>query len=154
VTAPLADILDEMAAMIEGAAQAAAAGDYGELQVSGRRNFNPTPPSIDMWPGDPFRAEPDPFTGFQEVQGSLLFTVRARVTTVDNGAGQELLLRLMDEEDDIGIAFALMDDQSLNGLAGSVNVEANTGYIAYLEGDEPRPLLGCEWRVRVIRRYS
>ena len=93
-----------------------------EVQVTGRMNPNPTPPSIDIYPGDPFRDTPT--AGFQDVGGELLFTVRARVTTIDNIAGQDLLLRLMDDEDDISVAGTLMEDQTLNGLASSVFVEA------------------------------
>ena len=116
-------------------------------------NPNPTPPSIDIYPGDPFRDTPT--AGFQEVGGELLFTVRARVTTVDNIAGQDLLLRLMDDEDDISVAGTLMEDQTLNGLASSVFVESQTGYTRYLEGGtESGGLLGCEWRVRVLRVTS
>ena len=85
------------------------------MQVTGRLNPNPTPPSIDVYPGDPFRDTPT--AGFGQVGGELLFTVRARVTTVDNIAGQNLLLRLMDDEDDISVAGTLMEDQTLNGHA-------------------------------------
>ena len=124
-----------------------------EVQVVGRRNFNPTPPSIDIYPGDPFR---DTTTaGFTETGGELLLTVRARVSTVDNIGGQELLLRLMDDEDAIGVASTLMEDQTLNGLASSVYVEGNTGYVQYIDaGQEGAAYLGCEWRVRVLRVLS
>ena len=75
-------------------------------------------------------------------------------TTVDNIAGQDLLLRLMDDEDAISVASTLMEDQTLGGLASSVYVEGNSGYIRYLEGDEGGALLGCEWRLRVLRVLS
>jgi hypothetical protein len=147
----LPDLLDEMAATML-AVVGPQAPDV-EVQVVGRRNFNPTPPSIDIYPGDPFR---DITTaGFSETGGELLLTVRARVTTVDNIAGQELLLRFMDDQDPISVASTLMDDQTLNGLASSVYVEGNTGYVQYIEGGtEGGALLGCEWRVRVLRVLS
>ena len=48
-----------------------------------------------------------------------------------------------------------MEDQTLNGLASSVFVEGNTGYTRYLDGGtESGGLLGCEWRVRVLRVQS
>ena len=147
--ASLADLLDEIADTL-----LAAVGPQVpevEVQVTGRRNFNPTPPSIDVYPGDPFRETPD-MSGYQQTMGDLILTVRARVTTVDNIAGQDLLLRFMDEEDPISVAALLMEDQTLNGLASSVYVEGNSGYLSYLEGgDDGGPLLGCEWRVRVLR---
>lgn len=152
-TAPLGDLLNEMAAQLR-AVVGPAVGAETEVQVTGRRNFNPTPPSLDIWPGDPFRSTPDT-AGFQETGGDVVFTVRARVTTVDNIAGQDLLLRLMDDEDDISVATALMDDQTLNGLASSVYVEGNSGYISYMgDSGSEGPLLGCEWRVRVLRVLS
>ena len=61
----------------------------------------------------------------------------------------------MDDEDAIGVAPTLMEDQTLNGLASSVYVEGNTGYVQYLDaGQEGAAYLGCEWRVRVLRVLS
>ena len=58
----------------------------------------------------------------------------------------------MDDEDAIGVASTLMEDQTLNGLASSVYVEGNTGYVQYLDpGQDGAAFLGCEWRVRVLR---
>ena len=149
--ATLGDLMDEMADVLLAVVGPATAET--EVQVTGRLNPNPTPPSIDIYPGDPFR---DVTTaGFQQTGGELLFTVRARVTTIDNTAGQNLLLRLMDDEDEISVAGTLMEDQTLNGLASSVYVESNTGYTRYLDGGaEGSGLLGCEWRVRVLRVTS
>ncbi len=150
-TAPLTDLLDAVANKIA-AAIAASFDVVSEVQIVSRRNFNPTPPSIDIYPGDPFR---DIQTAAFGDRGELILTVRARVSTVDNIAGQELLLRFMDDEDDISVATALEDDQTLNGLAGSVYVEGNSGYVQYIDGGvDGAALLGCEWRVRVIRVLS
>ena len=52
-TASLAELLDELAATM--LAVVGPAVTETEVQVVGRRNFNPTPPSIDIYPGDPFR---------------------------------------------------------------------------------------------------
>lgn len=150
MTAPLGDLLDEIAEILLGIVGPQI--QDVEVQVTGRRNFNPTPPSIDIYPGDPFKETPDT-AGFQETGGDLYLTVRARVSTVDHVGGQDTLLRLMDDEDAIGIAAALEEDQTLNGLATSVYVQGNTGYLLYVEGDGS-PLLGCEWRVRVLRATS
>ena len=154
-TAPLGDLLDEMAATIQAVLDAELGAGFG--QAVGRRNFNPTPPSIDIYPGDPFRE--DAAAGFEASgrRGELILTVRARVTTVDNTAGQDLLLRFMDDQDDIGVTPALQDDPTLNGLASSVQVTGDTGYLRYVGegGDESGGgYLGCEWRVRVIRAFS
>ena len=144
MTASLAELLDEMAATM--LAVVGPAVTETEVQVVGRRNFNPTPPSIDIYPGDPFRDTPS--AGFTETGGELLLTVRARVSTVDNIAGQELLLRLMDDEDAIGVASTLMEDQTLNGLASSVYVEGQHGLRPV---PRPRPGRGRLPRLRVAR---
>lgn len=153
MTTPLPELLDAMADTLLAVVGPAVSPEV-EVQVVGRRNFNPTPPSIDIYPGDPFRDLTDGTAGFQEVGGALLLTVRARVTTVDNTAGQELLLRFMDDEDDISVAGTLMEDQTLGGLASSVSVDGNSGYISYLDPGQDGALLGCEWRVRVLRVLS
>lgn len=151
--ASLATILDELAATMSAVVGPAVSPEV-EVQVTGRRNFNPTPPAIDIYPGDPFRDTPTSSAGFGEIGGELLLTVRARVTTVDNPAGQDLLLRLMDDEDDISVAGTLMDDQSLGGLIGSISVDGNSGFIQYVDPGTDAALLGCEWRVRVVRILS
>lgn len=153
MTASLAELFDELANVI--LAVVGPQVSETEVQVVGRRNFNPTPPSIDIYPGDPFRDTLTSTAGFLQDAGELIVTVRARVTTVDNMAGQDLLLRFMDEEDPIGIAAVLQDDQTVNGLAESVFVDGNSGYVQYVEGGvDGGALLGCEWRVRIIRAYS
>ena len=53
------------------------------LQVDGRLVPNPTPPCIDIYPGDPF-IERIAFSG--EYAG--YFTVRVRVSTADQEAGK------------------------------------------------------------------
>ena len=140
----LGDLMDEMADSL--LAVVGPAVTETEVQVVGRLNPTPTPPSIDIYPGDPFRDTPT--AAFGDVGGELLFTVRARVITTDNTAGQNLLLRLMDDTDDISVAATLMEDQTLNGLASSVYVEGNTGYTRYLDGgtESRRPA-----RLRVAR---
>lgn len=145
--ATLGELMDQMADTLLAAVGPAVA--EVEVQVTPRRNFNPTPPSVDIYPGDPFRETGDA-AGFSEAHGEMIFTVRARVTTADYIGGQDLLLRFMDEYDPISVAALLEEDQTLNGHASSVFVEGNSGYLQYIEG-EGEPLLGCEWRVRVLR---
>jgi hypothetical protein len=88
-------------------------------------NLNPTPPSIDVYPGDPF--VDDAGAGFTDLDGSVYFTVRARVSTADSYAGQELLLAFMDSGGPLSVQAALAADDTLNGLASQVVVEGPTG---------------------------
>jgi hypothetical protein len=138
--------MDEMAAIIVDA--------LGENvdQVVPRLNLNPSGLSIDIYPGDPSRDTAA--AGLGEVSGAWIFTVRARVDLGDPDASQDALLRLMDDEeaDELSVALALMDDQTLNGFATSVNVEGPSGYIAYV--DSPGNMVGIEWRVTVLRATS
>lgn len=138
---------DELANTIEAALGAAAE----EIQVTGRRNLNPDGFSIDIYPADPFRTSTE--AGFGELTGAVNWIVRARIAG-DRDAEQDLLLILMDEEDTLSVADALMDDQTLNGLASSVEVDGPSGYILYSEGGVDTARLGVEWRVTVLRAYS
>lgn len=147
-TEPLLTLIEEVAATLDNVMGVGALGDDA-VQVVPYLNLSPSEPAIDIYPGDPFHGTEA--AGFNDDAGELILTVRARVTGDRDGA-QELLLRLMDVEDDIGVAPALMDDQTLNGLASSVYVEGPTGYRFY--EDNPGSLLGVEWRVTILRVLS
>lgn len=146
-TASLIDLLDEMADTLR-----TAVSDVGfPVQVEPRYVINPTPPTLDIYPADPARE--DSSAGFGSIAGEFVFTVRARVSG-DQDAEQDLLLAFMDEEDDLSVATALMDDQTLNGLASSVHAEGPTGYRQYVDSRDQGSYLGCEWRVIVLRAFS
>lgn len=119
------------------------------LQIVGRMNITPTPPSIDIYPGDQFGNTDG--SGFGGISGEVIFTVRARVTTADHEAGQDLLVTFMDEEEDLSIAVALMADQTLNGKAASVYVEGPSGFTLYEDSGRGGALLGCDFKVTVLR---
>lgn len=142
----LALLMDEMAAKIEALFDAS-----DNVQVTSRMNFNPTPPSIDIYPGDPSREEQT--AAFDDISGSLLFNVRARVGTADHEAGQEVLLALMDDEDDWCIAAALLDDPTLNGYATAVDLSSMSGYMLFPTPDGGA-FLGCLWQFEVIPARS
>lgn len=119
-----------------------------EWQVVGRLNANPTSPSIDIYPADPFRSTDA--AGFGETSGALLFTVRARISTQDNEAAQDTLLELMDDESAYCVAAALMDDQTLNGLASSVDVEGPSGFVSFVDSGGEGALLGVTWQAEIM----
>jgi hypothetical protein len=122
------------------------------VQVTRGYNFNPTPPALDVYPGEPFGDITG--AGFGDLEGRLFVTVRARVQTADTTAGQELLLAFMDVEDDLSVTAALMADQTLNGHVHSVLVGSPTGFRQYLDSGSEGSLLGCEWPVTLLRAYS
>jgi hypothetical protein len=148
MTATLAEIADEIAATLEDAIQIE--GD--EIDVYPRLNLSPQGFCIDVYPAAEFRAVDG--AGFTDETGIVNWVVRARING-DRDAEQDLLLRLMDEEDDLGVAAVLMDDQTLNGLASSVRVTGPSGYTQYLDaGAEGTSRFGVEWLVTVLRAYS
>lgn len=136
----LLNIMDELALILE---------DLPQIEQSvGRLNENPTPPCIDIYPGDPFDSQDE--AGFQQADGSYVFTVRGRVNTADHEAGQDTLLGWMDFLSSSSVDALLEDDQSLNGYASSVVVQACSGFRHYIDANGQQAHLGCEWRVKVL----
>lgn len=147
--ATLAEIMDELAAQIRDALD-----DVTDVavQVEPRIVLNPTPPVIDMYPGDP-SMDPE-LRAFADTVGGELLTVRARVSTADHTAGQDLLLALMDDEDPLSVMLAIKDDKTLNGYAADVDIRERSGYITFIDSVSDASLLGCTWQVVVIKARS
>jgi hypothetical protein len=144
----LREVMDEIASLIRAAANT---GDI-DVQVEPRLVGNPTTPCIDIYPGqDP--AFDEPTEGFVDAQGGFRFTVRARVETNDSDANQDFLVDLMDDQTDVSIVNALLDDPTLNGHASSVHLEGVNGF-ALMPAPSGEPFLGCLWRFLVLRAES
>ena len=140
------DLLDAMADTIR---DALASVTDVDVQVEPRMVSAPTPPTVDMYPGDVSRGTDGRAFG---VDGEFLFTVRARVAMNDDVAQQDLLLGMMDEYNGLSVAGALYDEPTLNGLATSLDCIDPTGYVLYPFGQET--LLGFQFTARVIRADS
>jgi hypothetical protein len=149
VTAGLLDVMDALADQIRNVVDDVTDVD---VQVEPRLVLNPTPPTIDIYPGDLARDAES--AAFDEVSGGYLLTVRARVSTSDNTAGQDLLLAFMDDQDGLSIGQAIMDDKTLNGYAASTDVQSQTGYVLFPDPGGEGALLGCQWSVIVIPGVS
>src|SRR5580765_7975305 len=119
------------------------------IQVIGRMVNSPSPPTIDMYPGDLSRGTDAAAFG---TMCEHLFTVRARVNDNDSSGNQELLLGFMDENNALGIAAALTADTTLGGLATSLDCMDPTGYVTYPFGDQS--LIGFQFTCKVIRADS
>jgi hypothetical protein len=140
-------LLDVVAAMAEALEPLKAS--IPDLQVYPYLNFNPTPPSIDIYPADLFQAA----LGFNGDDADAYFTVRARTTTADHEAGQKALLRMLDRRAPESVEAALTLDQTLGGRVQSTAIAEDgiSGYREYLEDPQANGrLIGCEWRVRVL----
>lgn len=113
------------------------AGEIEGIQIVPFLNVNPTPPSVDVYPGDPFQTG----AGFGVGESQVFFTIRARVTTADSESGQNLLLRMLDPGDVASVEAALED-------VATVVPEGVSGFREYLQDTATDGrLLGCEWRV-------
>jgi hypothetical protein len=118
------------------------------LQVLPYMNANPTPPSVDIYPGTPFQTG----SGFGD-DAELYFTVRARTTFADHVAGQQGLYRMLDPAGPASVQAAREADQTLGGVVQTLAVvpEGVSGFTEYLEDAQAGgKLVGCEWRVMVI----
>ena len=136
----LREISDQLAAaLITGV-------EVDELQVVSRFWINPTGPSIDIYPADPSQED----AAFGRFPKLTLWTIRARVSTSDHEANQDLLLQLMEPSGVTSVAAAILADLTLAGLAEGMDVDPPSGFNAYpaLDGSGTG-YLGCEWRVRV-----
>jgi hypothetical protein len=126
--------------------------DIPDIQIYPRWLASATPPTIDIYEGDPFQNG----LGFGPGGGwEMFFTVRARVTTADSDAGQDLLAQILEPE--TGVAAALMADQTLGGVVDSLafgddgGAPGVSGLREYVEDVAVNGrLLGAEWRVRVL----
>lgn len=123
-----------------------------DVQIEGRMVRSPTPPCIDMYPSDP--SDDQDTAAFNEMVGGELITVRARVSTADAEAGEDLLLALMDDEDPLSVWAALEADPTLGGVASSVHVRARSGYRDFPDLSGEGSYLGCLWTVVVVKAHS
>jgi hypothetical protein len=146
--ATVAAIMDALATQIEDeiGGDGTANPVISRLQVDGRMVFNPTPPAIDVYPADPFQDA----LAFGKGNNELFLTVRARVTTADHEAGQDLLLSMMDPEATTSVAQAILSDRTLGNTVERVNVSAGPTAFGVFPVPAGENLLGCTWTVRVI----
>jgi hypothetical protein len=120
--------------------------DIEDLQIYPYFLLNPTPPAIDIYPGDPFQNG----AGFDPARKTLYWTVRARWTTADHDASQQGLLSLLDPG---GLEAALLADGTLGGTVDDTAVaeDSPSGYREYVADTAINGrLLGAEWRVQVL----
>lgn len=148
----LVAILDEMGNQIRSVMDDA---DWA-IQVEPRMVLSPTPPSIDIWPGDPARDEETGGmgAGIEDATHGYFVNVRARVAPTDHEAGQEVLLALKDDADELNLVQALYDDATLNGYASDVSLVSESGFTLFTDVDPSKVYIGVLWRFLVIPAYS
>lgn len=144
----LADLMDEIADQIRDTLD-----DITDIQVQveGRMVLAPTPPCIDLYPTDP--SDDQELAAFGEAYGGELLTIRARVSSADANAGQDLLLAFMDDEDPLGIVNAI-SDPTLNGKASGLHFRSRTGYRDFPDLSGEGAWLGCLFNLVAIKAHS
>jgi hypothetical protein len=141
-TTTLREIVAALADQIRDGIEAALAG----VQVEPRWVVTPTPPTVDMFPADPFLEQ----TAYGADSQEATFIVRARVSPADAVAGQELLYDLLDPRRPESVAAAVVGDSTIGGTVGSSRVELPSGFRPYADAGGRGDLIGCEWRVVVV----
>ena len=123
-----------------------------DIQILPYPMTNPTPPTIDIYPADPFYD-----AAAFGINGSggcdFFWDVRARTTTADNEAGWKLLYRLVDPV--AGIGAILVDDDPLaefgSVAVGEQGTPGVSGFREYIDDSAVNGrLLGAVLRVRVL----
>jgi acyl-CoA thioesterase len=142
----LAAVMDALAAQIRSVVD-----DVTDVavQVEPRWVTNPSPPTIDIYPADP-SSDPE-FRAMGERLGAELLTVRARVDMADDIAAQDILLAFMDDTDPLSITAAIEEDDTLGGVAQTLDVRSRSGYVRFVESGET---MGCLWQVVVVKARS
>lgn len=140
----LTDLMDAMAERLRDAFSASEL----DIQVEPRMNLNPTPPSVDIYPGD--TARETSLAGHGDISGGYVITVRARVRTADHSAGQDILLAFLDDEDDLSIASAILSDETLYGVADTVGFDNVSGFVLFPDSGGDGAFLGCLWTFTVV----
>lgn len=118
-----------------------------ELQVVGGMWGNPSTPSIDILNGDDFVV--DLAYGLGNIEFN--FLVRARVSTVDDEGGQDLLDSMMDPRAATSVALAILGDRTLGGVVEDCAVIEQSGYALFPIPADPEggSYIGATWTVRV-----
>jgi len=134
-----------------------ASSSLNAIQVEPLWIANPSPPTIDVYPGDPGRelVETAAFgeTDADSASGEWI-NVRARVATNDARANQAILVDLCDPESDASVVQALYDDPTLGGLAADLNLESQSGFRPFPTIDGSGVHLGVIWSFLVIPARS
>ena len=126
------------------------------IQVEPTMVLNPTPPSIDIYPGPSFYDASSAGMGatFAAMDEGVRFDVLARVAPNDNIANQGILIELLDPMSSMSLVEALYDDRTLNGHAADLSLEFCSGFQPAPRWDGGMVYLGCLWRFLVIPARS
>jgi len=143
--ASLEAIMDALADQIGATLSGTADPLIENLQTTGFMNIDPTPPSVDVYPADPFQEPLTMGAGYD-----FRLVVRARVSTADHEAGQKLLLAMMDSNATTSIVRAIKSDKTLGSKVSSLGVDSATGFGLYRDVNGDQSYMGATWVVRIM----
>jgi hypothetical protein len=149
--ATIAAILDALALQISD--QLADVTDIA-IDVQPRAFQAQTVPCVDMFVTG-INALDQNIASYQDVYGGWPVALRIRVNPGDLYAGEDLLLALMDDEDDLSVILALDYDRTIGGLADTMNWGVWTGYQEFpntLGGGEG--LIGSTLPIVIVKAKS
>jgi len=129
------------------------AEDRIDIQVEPRMILEPWPLCVDVYPGDPAR---DLDSAAFDDDGGYRLTVRARIGTADFDGAYDVLISLMDDEDPLHLASAILEDDTLDGNASSTSIlpTDQSGLRAYEHPSGAGGHLGFQVSVLVIPARS
>jgi hypothetical protein len=140
--------MEEMADAIRAGVEA----EDETIQVEPRYVLEPTPLTVDIYPGDP--AQDLDAAGMGELVGAYTITVRARINTPDFAASYDKLVALMDHGSAVYLPLFLEDDPTLNGYAADLDCRAPSGLRAYEHPSGQGAYLGFEFTAFVLPALS
>jgi hypothetical protein len=118
--------------------------------VEPRMMFAPTPPAIDIYPATPAEAD----STFGPESRIHWWIIRLRVATSDSEGVQDILLEARNPVGQKSIRAALLEDETLGGVADGILLDPAypTGFQLYEDASSTGGLrlLGEEWRVGVM----
>jgi hypothetical protein len=148
--ATIAAIMDALAEQID--AQLSTVTDI-QIDVQGRAFKAQTVPAVDMYPTG-LNALDTTIAGYGELADAWPLNIRVRVSPADVYAGEDLLLALMDDEDDLSIIACLYDDRTINGLASTMYWGAWGGFIDFPEPGGEGTFLGSLLPIVIVKARS
>lgn len=119
-----------------------------DLQISpdGLFEINPTPPTLDVLPDEPFQDQ----ERFGVVSDVTFWLLRVRSNAPDNRAAQAVMLKLMDPRAATSLQAAAMSDRTLGGRVTDTLVTGASGYGFYPDPQGQGSYLGCMWKARIV----
>jgi hypothetical protein len=151
--ATIAQVMDAMAAQLENELQPVSPVT---LHIEPRAFSIAETPAIDMLIASPTGLEAG-LAAYGDRVGGIPITIRVRVSTADLYTGEDMLLALMDDEDDLSIIKALDSDHSLGGWAQDLKWQDGfpwSGYTDFTDVNSDGFFLGSLLQVVVIKAQS